>query len=66
MDVSKEATKIHLAQVEDALDELDSFRHTPEFNIMDRPDQVLLNRQSQVMHGLVEILNERIARFNLK
>lgn len=66
MDVSKEATKQHLAQVEDSLDELDAFRHTPEFNIMGRQDQVLLNRQSQVMHGLVEVLNERIARFNLK
>ncbi len=49
------------ASAEDAVDELDEYRMSKDFLILGREEQILINRQSVVMHGLVEILNERIA-----
>lgn len=51
---------------QEEVDRLDEFRKSPEYLLLDRADQVLLNRQSVCMHGLVEVLTERIARFKLK
>lgn len=48
------------------VEKLDKFRKSTAFLLLDREDQVLLNRQSVCMHGLVEVLTERIARFKLK
>lgn len=50
---------------ESELERLDAFRKSSKFLILDREDQILLNRQSVVMHGLVEVLTERIQRFKL-
>lgn len=50
---------------ESELERLDEFRKSSQFLILDREDQVLLNRQSVCMHGLVEVLTERIIRFKL-
>jgi hypothetical protein len=46
--------------------ELDDFRHSTAFLLLDREEQVLLNRQSVCMHGLVEVLTERVARLKLR
>lgn len=50
-----------LAVIEPMLDELETLRHSPALHTLTRAEQVLLNRQSTVMQGLVEILNERIS-----
>lgn len=50
-----------LAEAELAAGELEEYRNSAAFRVLQREEQVLLNRQSVVMHGLVEILNERIA-----
>lgn len=51
---------------EEQLDLLEEQRHSTAFSILDRDEQILLNRQSVVMHGLVEIFDERIALFKHK
>lgn len=65
MEAYQERVVEELAQTEDRLSKLEDFRRSVHFNAIDREDQVLLNRQAQVMQGLVEILTERIARFKL-
>jgi hypothetical protein len=48
-----------IASTVECFDEYE-FRHSKEFLALDRTEQVLLNRQSHVMHGLMEIYDERI------
>jgi hypothetical protein len=53
------------SELEDKLTKLDEFRKSTSFLAINRDQQILLNRQSVIMHGYVEVLTERIAAFNL-
>lgn len=66
MEAYQERVLAERAAREAEVEKLDEFRKSTAFLLLDREDQVLLNRQSVCMHGLVEVLTERIARFKLK
>lgn len=53
--------KEQLSIIEPMLEEVEKVRHSADLHTFTRAQQILLNRQSTVMQGLVEVLNERIA-----
>jgi len=49
------------AQIED----MEEFRRSAEFLVLDRDEQVLQNRQYFLMHELSDVLTQRIARLKI-
>ncbi len=47
------------------VDKLDAFIHGKAFSDLDEKNQSLLQRQSDIMHQLVGVLNARIAIFEV-
>lgn len=60
MSESKETLIDQYSVLEQQIDAINRFRKSVDFSILDRKEQVLLNRQSTAMEDYLSILEQRI------